>query len=81
MSQIRQPHKGYIIQSTSFVRGGGYTPHLDLIKHGRAYSDETPVHTGKVFASDEAALEGGIAIGKGMIDAGLMPSKIVIVKE
>jgi hypothetical protein len=82
MSQIRQLHRGYIVQATSFaIRGGGYTPHLDLIKHSRAYSDETPVHTGKVFASDEAALEGGIAIGKDMIDAGFVPNKIVIVQN
>jgi hypothetical protein len=81
MSQIRRVHRGYIIQSTSFaLRGGGYTPHLDLIKHSRAYSDETPVHTGRVFPSDEAALECGIAIGKDMIDAGFVPSGIVVVQ-
>lgn len=82
MSQIRRLHRGYIVQSTSFaVRGGGYTPHLDLIKHNRAYSDETPIHTGRVFVSDEAALEGGIAIGEEMIDAGFISSEIIIVQE
>lgn len=79
MSQIRQHHNGHIIQSTSFpVRGGGFTPHLDLIRHCRSYSDETPVDTGVVFSSDEAALEGGIAIGKEMIDAGFTRGRVIV---
>jgi len=31
-----------------------------------------------VFASDEAALEGGIAMGEEMIDAGVVPSSRII---
>ncbi|SRR6266849_3037048 len=80
MDQIRRPYRGYIIQSTSFLlRGGaGYTPHLVLTKHTASWSEDTHVHTGKVFASDEAALEGGIAMGEEMIDAGVVPSSRII---
>jgi hypothetical protein len=76
MSQIRRSYNGYIIQSTSFqLRGmAGFTPHLLIIRRTLAFSDEMPYDTGMVFASNEGALAGGIAIGRGMIDSGLCPA-------
>jgi hypothetical protein len=49
-------------------------------EHG-AFLDETPFESGKVFPSENEALEAGIQMGKQQIDSGFQSKNIVISED
>ncbi len=77
--RVKKLYKDYVIEVTApAVRTGGFTAHLCIRKDAKSYTDETPIHSGKVFSTANEALEAGVEIGKQQIDAGFQPVKIVV---
>jgi hypothetical protein len=77
--RVKKQYQEYVIEVLAVaVRTGGFTAHFTIMKDGRSYVDVTPIHSGKVFATENEALEGGLALGRQMIDGGLQPKKIVV---
>jgi hypothetical protein len=76
--RVKESYKQYGIEVVAIaVRTGGFTPHLTIRKDARSYVDETPIHTGKVFPTENEALQSGLSIGKRMIDTGFQPKWVV----
>ena len=77
--RVKKLYKDYVIEVTApAVRTGGFTAHLCIRKDAKSYTDETPIHSGKVFSTANEALEAGLEIGKQQIDTGFQLVKIVV---
>jgi hypothetical protein len=62
--RVKKLYKDYVIEVTvPAVRTGGFTAHLCIRKDAKSYTDETPIHSGKVFSTANEALEAGVEIG------------------
>ena len=83
VSRKRQQYQGYTIEATSFpLRDvAGYTVHYNLIKDEGSHIDDTHFESGVIFASDADAIDGGISLGKQVIDGGFTPTKIITNKS
>lgn len=70
MSRKSEQYKGQTVIATSIPLKGGiaYTVHYSIVTSDRMHDDDTYRESGKVFATDEDALEAGIRIGKQLID-------------
>lgn len=79
MSTKSEKYKGQTVTATaiSISSGSACTVHYSIVKSGAAHEDDMYRKSGKVFATDEDALEAGIRIGKQLIDSGFRPTEIV----
>jgi hypothetical protein len=80
MSRLQKPYKRFVIKATALPLRepeNTFTVHVNVRKDTGRYSDETPFESGKIFATENEALEAGIQIGTQHIDSGFQPRKIV----
>jgi hypothetical protein len=80
MSRLQESYKRFVIKATALPLRepeNSFTVHINIRKDTGRYSDETPFESGKIFPSENEALEAGIQIGKQQIDSGFQPKHIV----
>ena len=80
MSRLQKSYKRFVIKATALPLRepkNSFTAHINIRKDTGRYSDETPFESGKIFASENEALEAGIRMGTRQIDSGFQPKNIV----
>ena len=80
MSRLQKSYKRFVIKATALPLRepkDSFTVHVNIRKDTGRYSDETPFESGKIFATENEALEAGIQIGQEQIDSGFQPKNLV----
>jgi len=69
--RVEKQYRGHKIQATSFkLRSGDYTVHYNVVTHTKRHSDDSYIQSGKVFGSEQEALDAGIKMGEQAVDGG-----------
>jgi hypothetical protein len=79
MSRLQKSYKRFVIKATALPLRepkDSFTVHVNIRKDTGRYSDETPFESGKIFGTENEALEAGIRLGTQQIDSGFQPKNI-----
>jgi hypothetical protein len=80
MSRLQKSYKRFVIKAIALPLRepeNTFTVHVSIRKDTGRYSDETPFESGKIFATENEALEAGIQLGTQQIDSGFRPKNTV----
>jgi hypothetical protein len=84
MSRLQKSYKRFVIKATALPLReprDSFSVHVNIRKDTGRYSDETPFESGKIFATENEALDAGIQLGTQQIDSGFQPRNIVTSKD